>query len=152
MSVGSTQTAPRRFGAFSYAPYRRFWLAALCRVFGLQFRFIALPWMVVSDEGLDLSPIWLGIVGLSAALPTIAFSVPAGILADRYEHRRILAWTQGATAALSLLLAFGILRDLVNVWLLIAWAITAGCLTAVSMPAQSAILPRLIEPAFLVVL
>jgi MFS family permease len=141
------EPTPRRFGAFSYAPYRRFWVAALCRVFGLQFRFIALPWMVVSEEGLDLSPIWLGIVGLSAALPTIAFSVPAGILADRYEHRRILAWSQGATAALSLLLAFGILRDLVNVWLLIAWAVTAGCLTAVSMPAQSAILPRLIEPA-----
>ncbi len=147
MTAPSDPPAPRRFGAFSYAPYRRFWLAALCRVFGLQFRFIALPWMVVSEEGLDLSPIWLGLVGLSAALPTIAFSVPAGILADRYEHRGILAWSQGATAVLSLLLALGILQGLVNVWLLIAWAVTAGCLTAVSMPAQSAILPRLIEPA-----
>ena len=142
-----SEPAPRRFGAFSYAPYRRFWLAALCRVFGLQFRFIGVGWLVVSDEGLGLSPKWLGIVGLAAALPTIAFSVPAGILADRYEHRGILAWSQGATAVLSLLLALGILQGLVDVWLLIAWAVTAGCLTAVSMPAQSAILPRLIEPA-----
>jgi MFS family permease len=143
----SRQTAPRRFGAFSYAPYRRFWLAALFRVFGLQFRFIGVGWLVVSEEGLDLSPIWLGIVGLSAAFPTIAFSVPAGIIADRYEHRGILAGTQGLTSVLSLLLAIGILQDLVNVWLLIVWAVTVGCLTAVSMPAQSAILPRLIEPA-----
>jgi MFS family permease len=147
MTLPSSQTAPRRFGAFSYAPYRRFWLAALFRVFGLQFRFIGVGWLVVSEEGLDLSPIWLGIVGLSAALPTIAFSVPAGIIADRYEHRGILAGGQGLTSALSLLLAIGILQDLVNVWLLIAWAVTVGCLTAVSMPAQSAILPRLIEPA-----
>jgi MFS family permease len=147
MSSPSPETAPRRFGAFSYARYRRFWLATLCRVFGLQFRFIGVGWLVVSEEGLDLSPIWLGIVGLSAALPTIAFSVPAGIVADRYDHRSILAWCQGATAALSLLLALGILEGVVNVWLLIAWAVTAGCLTAVSMPALSAILPRLIEPA-----
>ena len=104
----------------------------------LQFRFIGVGWLVVSDEGLGLSPIWLGIVGLSAALPTIAFSVPAGILADRYEHRWILAWSQGATAVLSLLLALGILQGLVNVWLLLAWAVTAGCLTAVSMPASRA--------------
>jgi len=147
MSGSSPQTATRRFGAFSYAPYRRFWMATLCRVFGLQFRFIGVGWLVVSEEGLDLSPIWLGIVGIAAALPTIAFSVPAGIVADRYEHRSILAWCQGSTAALSLLLAFGILEGLVNVWLLIAWAVTVGCLTAVSLPALSAILPRLIEPA-----
>ena len=147
MSRPSPQVSARRFGAFSYAPYRRFWLAAVCRVFGLQFRFIGVGWLVVSEEGLDLSPIWLGTVGLAAALPTIALSVPAGTIADRYEHRAILAWGQGLTAALSLLLALGILRGLVDVWLLIGWAVTVGCLTAVSMPAQSAILPRLIEPA-----
>jgi len=147
MSQSSPESAPRRFGAFSYARYRRFWLATLCRVFGLQFRFIGVGWLVVSEEGLDLSPIWLGIVGLAAALPTIAFTVPAGIVADRYEHRSILGWCQGATAILSLLLALGIIEGVVDVWLLIAWAIVAGCLTAVSMPALSAILPRLIEPA-----
>jgi MFS family permease len=145
MSEPSPETAPGRFGAFSYAPYRRFWLATLLRVFGLQFRFIGVGWLVVSEEGLDLSPVWLGIVGLASALPTIAFSVPAGTLADRYEQRTILARTQGLTAVLSLLLALGIVQDLVNVWWLIAWAIVVGCLTAVSMPAQSAILPRLID-------
>jgi MFS family permease len=146
MSVSGRPPPPRRFGAFSYAPYRRFWAANVCRVFGLQFRFIGVGWLVVSEEGLALSPIWLGIVGLASALPTIAFSVPAGIVSDRYEHRKILAGCQGLTTALSLLLALGILQGLVNVWLLIAWAITVGCLAAVSTPALSAILPRLIEP------
>ena len=145
MLESSPKTAPGRFGAFSYAPYRRFWLATVCRVFGLQFRFIGVGWLVVSEEGLDLSPLWLGIVGLAAALPTIVFSVPAGILADRYEHRTILARSQGLTAVLSLLLALGIVQGLVDVWLLIAWAIIVGCLTAISVPTQSAILPRLID-------
>jgi len=145
MAAPGQEPSRRRFGALSYARYRRFWLATICRVFGLQFRFIGVGWLVVSADGLDLSPIWLGIVGLASALPTIAFTVPAGIVADRYEHRTILAWTQGLTAVLSLLLALGILQGMVTVWVLIAWAITTGCLTALAVPTQDAILPRLIE-------
>lgn len=135
-----------RWGALAYPPYRRFWLATLARVFGLQFRFVAVGWFVVSDDGLDLSPIWLGIAGLSSALPTIALSVPAGLIADRYEHRTILLLSQTATALLSLLLGTLILWGMVDVWGLIAWAIGVGLLAALAVPAQSAILPRLIEP------
>ncbi len=136
---------PGRWGAFSYGPYRRFWLATVARVFGLQFRFIGTGWLVVSQNGLDLSPIWLGIVGLASALPMIVLAVPAGVLADRYEQRRILIWSQSATAVLSFALAFGILAGAIDVWLLIGWAVTVGTLTALATPAQSAILPRLID-------
>jgi MFS family permease len=136
---------PGRWGAFSYPSYRRFWIATVARVFGLQFRFIGVGWFVASRDGLDLSPIWLGIVGLASALPTIALSVPAGVIADRYEHRRILLLSQTLTALLSLVLAVGILMQVVNVWMLIGWAITVGALAALGVPAQAAILPRLID-------
>jgi MFS family permease len=140
-----TSDEPARWGAFSYPNYRRFWVAMLARVFGLQFRFIGVGWLVISDEGLDLSYKWLGVVSLASALPPIVLSVPAGAVADRYEHRRILLITQTLTAALSLLLAVLILNDAIDVWMLIAWAITVGTLTALAVPAQSAILPRLID-------
>jgi MFS family permease len=136
---------PGRWGAFSYPNYRRFWVATVARVFGLQFRFIGVGWFVVSRDGLDLSPIWIGIVGLASALPNIVLTVPAGVIADRYEHRWILLLTQTLTALLSLFLAVGILLDAVNIWLLIGWAITVGSLSAVGVPALSAILPRLID-------
>jgi MFS family permease len=136
---------PGRWGAFSYPNYRRFWVATVARVFGLQFRFIGVGWFVVSRDGLDLSPIWIGIVGLASALPNIVLTVPAGVVADRYEHRWILLLTQTLTALLSLLLAVGILLNVVNIWLLIGWAITVGSLSAVGVPALSAIVPRLID-------
>ena len=137
--------APRRWGAFSYPLFRRYWIAALARVFGLQFRFIAMGWFVVSSDGLDLSPIWLGIVGLVTSLPTILLSIPFGILADRREHKTILVWSFGATASITLLLALGIVMELVDVWLLLVWALVAGTLAAVATPAISAIIPRLID-------
>lgn len=134
-----------RFGAFSYGAYRRYWLATVARVFGLQFRIIGTGWLVVSSEGLDLSPIWLGFVGLAGSLPTILGSIPAGVIADRFEHKHVMAWCQAGTALLSLALALGILAGLVDVWILIGWALLTGSLTAVATPAQSAMLPRLIE-------
>ncbi len=137
--------APGRWGAFSYPLFRRYWFAAVARVFGLQFRFIGMGWFVVSSEGLDLSPIWLGYVGLATSLPTILLSVPFGILADRYEHKTILVWSFSATAVLTFLLATGIVMQRVTVELLLVWALLTGTLAAVATPALSAIMPRLID-------
>jgi MFS family permease len=137
--------APGRWGAFSYPLFRRYWIAAVARVFGLQFRFIGMGWFVVSSDGLDLSPIWLGIVGLTTSLPTILLSVPFGILADRHEHKTILVLSFTGTSFITFLLAIGILMNLVTVWILLGWALVAGTLAAVSTPAIAAIMPRLID-------
>jgi len=132
-----------RWGAFSYPNYRRFWFASLVRVFGMQFHIFAAGWLVVAV--LDRSPIWLGVVGLSQALPTIVLSVPAGLMADRFEHRRLLVIGQTLSMTNYLALATLIVTGTVNIWLVIGWAVLAGALSAISNPAQQAILPRLIE-------
>ncbi len=132
-----------RWGAFAYPNYRRFWISNVARVFGLQFRFIGTGWLVV--DGLDKSAIWIGIVGLAVALPTIVLSVPAGIVSDRYDTKAILVFSQAATAALSFVLAFAILADAANIWFVIGWSVLVGALAALANPAQNAILPRLIE-------
>lgn len=132
-----------RLGAFSYPAYRRFWFASLVRVFGMQFHIFAAGWLVVAE--LDRSPVWLGIVGLSQALPTIVLSVPAGLLADRFEHRMLLVIGQSLSTLNYLALALLVVTGLVNIWIVIGWAILIGALSAISNPAQQAILPRLIE-------
>ena len=132
-----------RWGAFSYPNYRRFWFASLVRVFGMQFHIFAAGWLVVAV--LDRSPIWLGVVGLGQALPTIVLSVPAGLMADRFEHRRLLVIGQTLSMINYLALATLIVTGTVNIWLVIGWAVLAGALSAISNPAQQAILPRLIE-------
>ena len=91
-AVPTTEQEPPlpRFGALGYANYRQFWLANVARVFGLQFRFIGAGWLT---HLLTPSPVWLGIVGLAAAIPTIVLSVPAGTLADRFDNRKLLVWS-----------------------------------------------------------
>jgi MFS family permease len=132
-----------RYGAFSYPQYRRYWISMLARVFGLQFRFIGIFWLV--ERELELSPIWLGVAGISAAIPTIVLSIPAGVIADRYDHQRILLTSQTLTAILSFVLSFAILAGSINIWGVIAWQVATGALAALANPTQAAILPRLID-------
>ena len=84
-----------RWGAFSYPNYRLYWVASLVRVFAIQFRIIGTLWLVAVE--LDRSPAWVGIVMLSAAVPTIVLVVPFGHLADRLDNRQLLIWSSFAS-------------------------------------------------------
>lgn len=134
---------PSRWGALSYPNYRRFWLANLSRVFGLQFRFIGAPVLVI---GMTDSPgPWLGAVGMTTAVSTILMSVPAGALADRIDARRVLVLSQASSALADAALAGLVLAGLAEPWMVVLWAAVAGSLGALGNPALNAILPRLIE-------
>ena len=135
------QPAPPRIGALSYPAYRRYWIATIARVFGIQFRFIGSLWLVTQ---LSASPIWLGVVSVASAVPTIVLSVPAGVMADRMDNRRLLVWSQALTAACTFAMAMAVVAGVANVWLVVIWAAAVGSLMAIANPAQNAILPRLI--------
>lgn len=132
-----------RWGALSYPQFRRYWIAQLCRVLGLQFRIIALPWLVSVE--LDRSPVWLGIVALAASLPTIVLSIPAGSLADRMDDQKLIVFSQGAYALAALALPLLLFAGLVNIWVVIGWAILTGILAAIGNPAYQSLMPRLID-------
>lgn len=144
MSAAPDAASPApRWGALSYPQFRRYWIAQLCRVLGLQFRIIALPWLVSVE--LDRSPIWLGVVALAGSLPTIVLSVPAGVLADRFNDQKVVVYSQGAYALTALALPILIFAGLANIWVVIGWSILTGILAALGNPAQQSLMPRLIE-------
>lgn len=138
---GEDEALPR-WGALAYPNYRRYWLATLSRVFGMQFRFIGSLWLANELTG---SPAWLGMVGLANAIPTIVLSIPAGALADRADARKLIMIGQGLTAVAHLALAVLTVTEIVTIWMLLAWAVLVGVLAALTNPAQNALLPRLID-------
>lgn len=128
--------------AFSYGAYRRYWVGTFAAVFGERFRFIAGLWLVVEITG---SPFWLGVVALAQAVPTVLLSVPAGALADRIESRAILAVTYAAIGLCHLAIALLATAGLVELWMVVAWAMTVGALASGSATAQNVLLPRLVD-------
>lgn len=142
MQPADSASPPASTNAFSYPNYRRYWLASVAMVFGVQFRFIGSGWLVYE---LTDSPFWLGLPGLVTAIMTVGLTVPAGALADRIDNQRLLVWGRGLTGLSHLVIAALTVAGLVQVWMVLVWAALAGALSALTNPAQAAMLPRLIE-------
>ncbi|MFQ5699286.1 MAG: MFS transporter [Myxococcota bacterium] len=128
--------------AFSYPSYRRYWVAGVAMVFGLQFRFIGSGWLV---HTLTESPFWLGVPGVVSAIVTISLTIPAGALADRVDCRRLVVIGRAGAGLLHGALGLAVWLDQATVSLVVAWAAGTGALAALTNPAQAAMLPRLIE-------
>jgi MFS family permease len=141
--TAASADAPNR-SALSYPNYRRYWVSAVMRVFGFQFQFIGIGWLVAVE--LDRSPFWLGTVWLANAIPTILLSLPGGSLADRSDPYRLMVGTQFVMLVGHVAIAALILSGLVELWMIIVWAVANGVLWAVAVPAMNTLLPRLIEP------
>jgi MFS family permease len=90
------------------------------------------------------SPVLLGVVGAARILPYVLLSVPAGIVADRFDRRMVLLVTDVARGVLMLLLAGTVAFDL-GVGAVVALSILAACFSTFFGPAIAALLPTLVD-------
>ena len=88
-------------------------------------------------------PVILGIVGAARLVPFVLLSVPAGIVADRYDRRSILLFTDLGRGALMIVLAVLVSID-APVISIIAITILAACLSSFFGPAIGAYLPTVV--------
>lgn len=88
-------------------------------------------------------PLVLGIVGAARVLPYLFLSIPAGIVADRFDRRLVLLSTDVARGVLMLVIAAVVFVD-GPIWLVIALAIGGTCFAAFFGPAIGAYLPTLV--------
>lgn len=94
--------APRDpFSAMRHRGYLRFLAGNFLFNVGRQALSVAIAWQIYRWTN---SATALGLVGLATVLPLLALVIPAGVLADRHDRRRILLYTACASAVLSLLL------------------------------------------------
>src|SRR5450759_4882953 len=88
-------------------------------------------------------PVVLGIVGAARVLPYVFLSIPAGIIADRYDRRLILLLTDIARGALMLVMA-ALVAASAPIAAIVALAVMATCFSTVFGPAIGAYLPSLV--------
>jgi len=89
-------------------------------------------------------PVILGLVGAARVLPYVFLSVPAGIVADRFDRRLVLLSTDVARGILMLVIAAVVYVD-GPIWLVILLAIGGTCFATFFGPAIGAYLPNLVE-------
>jgi MFS family permease len=134
----------RKSGFFSslvYQDYRRLWIATACSQSAL--------WALVVLRGalvyeLTRSNAWVGFVTMAAHLPSLIVTPFAGLLADRFERRNLLALTYSLNLGINVLLAYLVVSGQVSEFHVLALAICNGVIRATEMPANQALLPNLV--------
>jgi MFS family permease len=67
--------------------YWRLWTASVVSNFGDGLSTIAYPWLA---SAVTRSPVHIALVGVASRLPWLVFSLPAGVITDRVDRRRLL--------------------------------------------------------------
>lgn len=71
-------------------------------------------------------------------LPTMAFSLPGGVLADRLPKKVIITWPQTLNCLATMVMGCIIITDRVEFWDFIWFGFFNGAILALSMPAWQA--------------
>jgi len=90
------------------------------------------------------SPVLLGVIGAARILPYVLLSVPAGMVADRFDRRMVLLVTDVARGLIMLALAAAVSLGSPTL-LIIVLSILAACFSTFFGPAIGALLPSLVD-------
>src|SRR5579864_1133236 len=96
---------PRSFFASSplaHEAFRAIWIAAIFSNVGTFVQDVGESWLMLS---LTKDPLPVAMLTTSFTVPSLALMMPAGVMADRWDRRRILLFAQGLQTASSFMLA-----------------------------------------------
>lgn len=142
----STAGIPGPFVALHYRDFRLFWLGQVISNIGTWMQITAISWLLYEITN---SPFQLGLNGVFRAIPTICFSLFGGTIADRYDRKRLLLFTQITLMFLAFLLGFLDQMDLIQVWHIYALTLISSVVGALDAPARDALFPSLIPRSVL---
>jgi MFS family permease len=132
------------FSALRREGYRWFWFSGLGITASQGVQQLAIAWLVLDLTG---SVGQLGLVIFAQGVPMAIVSFYGGVLADRYDRRRLLVAAQVATMANLLALALLAMAGLVEVWQVYLSSIGLGVMQAVTQPARTALIRSLVDDA-----
>lgn len=145
MSKESAQSVSASAGSF--APLRQtffavLWVATIIGNTGSFIRDVASAWIMTD---LSSSPAAVALVQAAATLPIFLLAIPAGVLSDILDRRKLLIAVQFLLASVSICLMLLSLAGLQSVTSLVALTFLGGIGAALMGPTWQAIVPELVE-------
>ena len=132
---------PQRFAALRHSDFRLYWIGHVVSVSGQQMLWMLEPWLIYEISG---SKAYLGINALAQAIPATALVLLGGVIADKFDQRKLLIGVQVAYIALLSILATLALTELLEVWHIFVIAFIQATVGSFENPARQAMFPHLI--------
>jgi MFS family permease len=130
------------FRALRNKNYRLFFYGQTLSLVGTWIQQVALSWLIYSVTN---SPFLLGFVMFAGQLPTFLIAPFAGVLADRYDKRKMIIITQAVAMLQAILLAIFVLTNHINVTVLIILNIILGISNAFDIPTRQSFVIQMVD-------
>jgi len=135
------------FASLENHDFRHLWFGQLGQASAMWAEQVARSWLVWQLTG---SATAIGLVNLFRALPLITLGLVGGVIADRFDKRKVLIVIQLWSLAIYILMAVLILGGWIRLWHLYATALLLGGGMAMNQPVRTSFIPQLLEGKLLV--
>jgi MFS family permease len=123
--------------------YRIFFTGQLVSLAGTWMQNVALAWLVIELSG---SPLAIGALVFWRFVPFTIFGLVAGVVADRFESRKVVMATQGAAMGISIALAVVTLTDTATLPIVYLLAALGGVALAFDAPGRQSLTFQMVGP------
>lgn len=130
------------FRAFKNRNYTLFFTGQLVSQVGTWMQRTGVSWVVYT---MTHSTVMLGLTIFASQFPSFLFSLPGGIVADRFNRHKVLLITQTLSLVQALLLAILVFTNNYAVWQILALSIMLGIVNAFDVPARQPLVNDLIK-------
>lgn len=129
------------FAALGQSVFTVLWMATILGNTGTFIRDVASSWLVTD---LSSAPAAVATIQAAGTLPFFLLAIPAGVLSDIFDRRKLLIGVQILLACVSLTLMTLASLDLLTVEALIGLTFLGGIGAALAAPAWQAVVPELV--------
>jgi MFS family permease len=116
--------------------YRLFFSGQIISVVGTWMQNVALAWFVID---LTHSPVAVGFLAFCRFLPFTVFGLASGVVADRFDNRRLVMGTQAFAMVVSMALAALAFSGHATLWEVYALAVLGGIALVFDAPGRNAL-------------
>ncbi|MGW4888176.1 MFS transporter [Streptomyces murinus] len=141
-TAGAADTGPRP-GLWRNRDFNLLWTGQSLSDLGGAMVDLALPLLVLQQTG---SPTRAGVVGTAGLVTTLVCRLPAGVLADRFDRRRLMIVCDALRIAVYALLGWAVLTGAAHLPVILAVVIAGAAATAVFSTAEHASVRSLVRP------
>jgi MFS family permease len=135
---------PATLRALQYRNFQLFFSGQLISLIGTWMQNVAQAWLVYR---ITKSSILLGSIGFAGQIPVFLAAPLGGIVADRYNRRRVVIGTQTASMLLAFALAALVLTDAVRIWHIFVLSALLGVVNAFDIPARQSFIVDMVGRA-----
>lgn len=129
-----------RFPALASRDYVLFLIGQFISVIGTWMQATALPYLAYRISG---RPLDLGLIGFANTLPTLLFALPAGVLVERWDKRKVVILLQAVMSIQAFGLTYLAYTNQLEIWHILVLAFIYGSAVSVEVTARQAMLIEL---------